>query len=186
MMTMSDQTQQPHTETADDIAEGIYDAQAVGEDEPHVAYGQSKNDNDQVAIEMKLLDLNRTVMVILSFSDAAAPFSLERLRALGWKGGDTMAGITANKVPVRAKWDHYTDQQGVAKRSMKFEILTGGGRFSFQKPMDDGQKRGFFARLNQIASQEKPKAGAGGYPADWDKPGPAQAGAGKPPRVDLG
>lgn len=171
----------------DDIPEGYYEAQAVGETEPHVQYGTSKNGNEQIAIELKLLDLSRDVFTVLNFSDAAAPFALERLRALGWEGGDDMRGITKNKVQVRAKWDHYTDDAGVAKRTMKFEITT-GSRFSFSKPMDDQQKRGFFARLNQLANQAPaPKnnqggAQAGGYPADWDRPGPAA----KPPRVDLG
>lgn len=179
------QTTNEQQAASDDIAEGYYDAQALGETEPHVIYGVSKNGNEQVAIELKLVDLNRDVFTVLNFSDAAAPFALERLRALGWDGGNDMRGITKNKVQVRAKWDHFTDDQGQARRVMKFEIMT-GSRFSFQKPMDDAQKRGFFARLNQLASQQgAPKNGqaqqGGGYPADWDKPGPAA----KPPRVDL-
>ena len=182
-MTMASNEQQQTT--TDDFPDGYYDAQAVGEADPHVLYGTSPNGNDEIAIEMKLLDLNRSVFVILSFSDAAAPFSLERLRALGWKGGSDMAGITANKVQVRAKTESYVDKEGNPKTRQKYEIMTGKGRFAFQKPMDDQQKRGFFARLNQIASQQGAAQKPGGYPANWDASGPT-ASAPTKPRVDLG
>lgn len=196
--TTNDQQQQPATGTTDDIPEGMYEAIAVGEDEPNVQFGESNNGNEQVAIEMNLLDLNRTCFVIMSFSTKAAPYSLERLRAMGWDGGDTMKGITTNKVTVRAKRDYYEDEHGNQKSSMKFEIMT-GQRFSFQKPMDDQQKRGFFAKLKQLAEQgPAPRAASGGsgaggggagkgsYPADWDNNGPAKGAPGGPPRVDLG
>lgn len=185
----TEQQQPPSSPSIDEIPDGFYDAQAVGEGEPHVLYGESSNNNDEVGIEMKLLDLNRNVFVVLSFSDAATPYSLQRLRALGWKGGDDMAGITANKVSVRAKTERFVDREGKERSKQKFEIMTGDGRFTFQKPMDEQRKRGFFARLNAVASQapaaKNGQGGAqgGGYPANWDENSPP---AGKPPRVDLG
>lgn len=171
----------------DDIADGYYDAFGV---EGSDVMGVSDNGNEQVAVEVRLIDLNRTVITILNFAPKAEAYSLDRLRALGWKGGDSLAGIGTNKVQVRAKREYWADKQTGAQRSkVKFEIMT-GGRFAFAKPMDDTQKRGFFARLNQLAEQGggagKGGAPAGGYPADWDKTNAPAPTGGAPPRVDLG
>ena len=180
--TSSEQNQNPGAAPeSNDPAEGYYDAMAV---EGSEVYGESEGGNEQVAIELRLIDLNRTVISILNFSDKAAPYSLERLKALGWEGGDSLVGIGKNKVQVRAKREYWNDREtGEAKTAMKYEIQS-GGRFAFAKPMDEQKKRGFFAKLNDLASRGTAAKGAGGYPADWDKPG-AATGA-KPPRVDLG
>lgn len=153
----------------DDIAEGYYRAQAVGTDEPHVQLGTSSNGNDQVAIELKLLDVDRTVFTVLTFSDAAKPFAIERLKALGWKGGQSFDGITDNEVRVRAKRETYTDRTGASKTVTKFDIMTGAG-FSFQAPMADKQKRAFFASLTNGAARPPSRKEAAPPPKDDDIP----------------
>lgn len=153
----------------DDIAEGYYRARAVGTDEPHVQFGTSRNGNDQVAIEMKLLDLDRSVFVVLTFSDAAKPFAKERLQALGWKGGQSFEGITDNEVRVRAKRETFTDSTGATKTAMKYDIMTGAG-FAFQAPMADKQKRAFFASLANGAARAPSRTDAAPPPKDDDIP----------------
>lgn len=156
-----------------DIPGGQYKARGIeGSDQ----FGTNENNgNDEVSVDLTLVDLQRNVTSILYFSDRATPYSLDRLRLMGWEGGDTFAGISKNEVPVVVKYEVYD-----SKVRMKVEIVS--SRFSFQSPMSDVQKRGFFARLNQIAAQQgsAPRAGAApmgapvtGYPPNWDGGGGA-------------
>lgn len=131
-------------------------------------YGKSKQGNDQVAIDVDLLDLNERVTTFLPFTADAEPYSVDRLKALGWKGGDTLAGIGENEVTAEVKYETYD-----GKLQMKVQIMTGGGRVVLKNPMNEPEKRAFMARLSSIAkSGAKPaqNAGSGGYPANWDDP----------------
>ena len=176
--------QQQHHEGGDEIPAGFYRAKGVLGSEQA---GITSNGNDQLGIDLLLLDLNRTVTTVLVFTDKSERFAIDRLRALGWTGGDSMAGIDQNEVQVQIKYDVVAGQDGTPRRVMKAEIVTGGGRFKFDKPMDEQQKRGFFARLNQLAgSAAAPSNGTGGYPANWDTVGSGGgAPAAGPPRVKL-
>lgn len=71
----------------------------------------------------------RTVQTFLPLTQRAIPFSIERLRALGWKGTDIrdLAGIDQADVDVDVA---YEDFQG--EEQLRVEILTGAG-FSFDK-----------------------------------------------------
>lgn len=180
MNTTTQRQEQAHEE----IPAGIYRAKAVAGSEQ---YGITSNGNDQIGIDLQLLDLNRTVTTVLVFSERSEKFSTDRLKALGWtEGSDSLAGIDRCEVQAQIRYDVFTDSNGQPKRVMKVEIMTGGGRFRFEKPMSEQQKRGFFARLNQIAGAPRAAGAAGapsgqpapggGYPKDWDAP----------PRVDLG
>lgn len=184
--TTTDNTQEQQQD--DEIPAGEYRARGIAGSEQA---GITSNGNDQIGIDLNLIELNRTVTTVLIFTDKSEKYSIDRLRALGWQGGETLAGIDANEVKARIKYEVYAGDDGQPKRQMKVEVVTGGGRFVFDKPMDDQQKRGFFARLNQIAGSAPAGAGGAkgapagnGYPADWDgKSGTAPTGK---PRVDLG
>ena len=58
---------------------------------------------------------------------------------------------------------------------MEVEIKTGGGRFTFKKPMSDVEKRGFMANLSKQASQLGGGAQAVQRPAAPRPPAPASA-----------
>lgn len=148
------------------IEPGIYRARAI---EGSEQYGVAKTGTEQVSVDLELVEIGAVVTAILAFSDAATPYSLDRLRALGWEGGDTFAGISKNEVNVQIAYEEYE-----GKTRIKAEIQA--SRFSFAKPMDDAQKRAFFARITG-GSAPKPAANAGSYPANWDeKPAQAQRG----------
>lgn len=153
-----------------DIPSGVYKGRGVaGSDQ----YGVGDK-GEQVAVDLNLSDLGRLVTTILHFSEAAAPYSIDRLKLMGWKGGDTFDGIDENEVPVRISYEQWTSPETqTAEWKMKVDIIA--TRFSFKTPMNDAQKRGFFAKLNQIASQH------GGAPARPAGPPPAGAGALPPP-----
>lgn len=148
------------------IEQGIYRARGIeGSDQ----FGFASTGTEQVAIELELLDLgNARVTSILYFSDKSTPQSVEKLKALGWEGGDTFAGISKNEVSVMVS---YEDYQG--KTRMNVEIQS--SRFAFASPMDAQQKRAFFARINGGAA---PATQAKGYPKNWDE---KPAANGRPP-----
>ncbi len=142
--------------------------------------GTSQTGTEQAAIEVMLLDLGKTVTSILFFTDKTTEQSIERLKLLGWKGGNDWSGIDQNEVTVLVSYEDYNGAQ-----QMKVEIQT--ARFVFKSPMGEPEKRSFFSRLNDLAARGKaPAAGAGGgYPADWDKPGPAAPAGGAQPKLEL-
>lgn len=157
-----------------EIQAGYYKGRGVAGSEQ---FGLSKSGNEQVSLELELLDLGRRVTTILSFGGKGMGPSVERLKALGWDGNPNgLAGIDRNEVQVEIKYEEYE-----GKVRMRAEIKTRDGKFSFQSPMAEQQKRGFLAELSRVAAQVNgagaPAAGAprgpapNGYPADWDKGG---------------
>lgn len=125
------------------LPKGFYKGRAIKGSEQ---YGVSKNGNDQIVIDLDLGELGQA-STFLNFSDAAAPYAIERLRACGWKGDDVtdLTGIDANEIDVQVKYETY---QG--KEQMKVEIATGGGKVKLENQMDDRSKRAFGARMKQF------------------------------------
>lgn len=138
------------------IAAGTYKGRGVAGSEQ---YGTTSNGNDQIVVDVDLTDIGTRVSTFLVFTDKAAQFSIDRLRALGWDGNDltNLTGIDRNEVDVVVKYEMYNNEQ-----KMKVEILTGGGRVSLQNQMDDRGKRAFAARFNKLAAAAAPKPGNGG------------------------
>lgn len=138
------------------IAAGYYKGRAVAGSEQ---YATGKNGTEQVAIDVGIPSLNRTYTTFLYFSDAAAPFAIERLRACGWKGDDiaNLSGIDANEIDVQIKYEAYQGQD-----RMKVEIATGGGRVKLENQMDERAKRAFAARMKAMLKN----GGNGAAPAN--------------------
>lgn len=107
-----------------------------------------KNGNEQIAIDVHVPELERDFTTFLHFSDAAAPYAVERLRACGWKGDDLsdLSGIDSNDVEVQIKYEVFE-----GKERMKVDIVTGGGgRVKLENQMDEKQKRAFAARMKSF------------------------------------
>lgn len=139
------------------IPAGTYKGRAIKGSEQH---GFTSKGTEQIVIDLEVtvpmagdVEEKKRLSTFMYFSDAAAPYSLERLRALGWQGDDVMdlVGIDANEVDVSVR---YEDYQGEDK--MKVEILTGGGRVVVKEPMNDSQKRVFAARMKTLAKSGTP------------------------------
>jgi hypothetical protein len=132
------------------IEEGTYRARAV---EGSEQYGQTSKGNDQIVIDLDLETGDR-VSTFLFFSEKAAPHSIKRLRACGWKGNDLsdLKGIGAEEVDVRV---YYEDYEG--KESMKVEIATGGTVVLADKDRYDAKGKAAFAkRFQNLVSSVKP------------------------------
>ena len=118
---------------------GVYKARAVkSSDGTWAQYGERDNGNLELILNMKMaIDGGELVRSVpLYFSPAAAEYSFERLRALGWKGQKPediadLTGIDTNVVDIEVTVESWGD-----KDRNKYNILTGGGRFTVQKAVD--------------------------------------------------
>jgi hypothetical protein len=142
------------------IAPGYDKARAVGTE-----LDVTENGNDVVIVHLQL-DNGASVSSFLHFSEKAAPYSIEKLRALGWPGGDSLANLP-DEATVQVKYETY---QGTER--MKVEIQ-GRGRVAAKNPPTEAHKREFLKRLsrdmNGGAPPAKPApASRGGYPPSWD------------------
>ena len=132
------------------IEAGIYKGRGV---EGSAQHGTSKKGTEQVAIDLDIPAIGRQVTTFLFFSDDAAPYALERLRALGWQGSDdpSFPGISTNEVDVQIKYETYE-----GKENLKVEIATGGGRVTLKNTMSEQEKRGFMSRIAKLDKQASP------------------------------
>ena len=140
-----------------DMKAGRFKGKAIPQSIQYGEAGESKT--LQIAVDLTIPELERTCTTFLYFSQAAAPYSFERLRALGWKGDDirNLAGIDANEVDVEVRNESY---QG--KTQWRVEILTGPGRVTLSNTLD---KEAFAARLKAVMGNTAPTGGAGVVPA---------------------
>jgi hypothetical protein len=135
------------------IAAGTYRGRAIKGTEQ---YGQTSNGNDQIVIDLDLFEIGEKASTFLVFTDKAASYSIDRLRACGWKGEDltNLDGIDANEVDVEVKYEMYQGEQ-----KMKVQILTGGGSVKLKDQLDDKGKKAFAAKYRDLAkSVATPKA----------------------------
>lgn len=149
------------------IPPGVYKGRAIAGTEQ---YGTTSNGNDQIVLDLELPDIGEKVSCFLVFSDKSAPYSVERLRALGWRGDDLsrLDGIDANEVDVEVRYEEYKGE-----RKMKVEIRTSGGVVLKDK-LDDKGKRAFAAKYAQLA-KASPVVAAPAQPARRPAPAPAPA-----------
>jgi hypothetical protein len=122
-------------------------------------YGDTKNGYPQIALTMRMAIDGGTQdgVTFLIFSPESAPYSFERLRALGWKGSDLsqeLVGIDANEVDVNVRSEEYN-----GKTQYKVDIVSGGGTVKLDKPIS---REAFAAKVKAIAGAPGGAAPAGG------------------------
>lgn len=159
-----------------DPKEGRYKAKAAppeGGDKPHLPheFGLSKQNTPELLVHLYVPDLQHTFVSPLYFSKEAAPYSEERLRALGCTDLTTLAGIDSNEVDVEVKYDWYDGSW-----RMKVQIISGGGVFHTSNPVAGGGKE--FAAIVAATLGRAPNL-AGGDASSAN--GAGGAGAPKPP-----
>jgi hypothetical protein len=150
------------------VSPGQYKAKGV---KGSVQLGETERGTLQIGIDLNIKDTQEQMTTFLYFSPEAAPYSYERLRALGWKGKgpediDTNMDIDVNEVDVRVTQpESYKAPDGTMKMGVsKLEILTGAGKVTLNKPLD---KSTFLARLKAIGGSTgsaAPTASGGGTP----------------------
>jgi hypothetical protein len=128
------------------IPAGTYRALAVtGSD----LYGHTQSGDEKMSVELELLDIGERVTVYLYFSEKAKPYAVEKLKAMGWDGSDSMESVGSKECTVRVK---YEDYQG--KQQMKADVVTGGAGMGEQ--MKPSAKSAFLAKL---AGKQQDKSG---------------------------
>lgn len=129
---------------ANKIPAGTYKGRGV---EGSAQTGRSSNGTEQVAIDLDIPELGRQLTTFLYFSEEAAPYALERLRALGWDGSDdaSFPGISTNEVDVKVWYENYKGED-----KLKVDIVTAGGRVVIKDRMNEKEERGFMQRLKQL------------------------------------
>lgn len=128
------------------IEAGFYKGRAIAGSEQ---YGFTNKGDEQIVLQFDVPEIATTLSTFLYFSEKAAPFAIERLRACGWRGNDVtnLDGIDANEVVLQVKYETYEGEQ-----KMKVEIKANGGRVTLDRPLDDKAKRQFAARMKALAS----------------------------------
>jgi hypothetical protein len=151
---------------------GQYKAKGV---KGSVQLGETEKGTLQIGIDLDIKDPQAKSLgqmtTFLYFSPEAAPYSYERLRALGWKGKgpediDVNMDIDTNEVDVRVTQpESYKAPDGTIKMGVsKLEILTGAGKVTISKPLT---KETFAARLKALGGStgsSAPATGGGGTP----------------------
>ena len=140
-----------------------------------VQLGETEQGNLQIALDMDLKDAKGaslgSMTTFLYFTPGAAPYSYERLRALGWQGNGpedidgNLAGIDANEVDVRVTVpEPYTKDGQTKMGASKLEILSGTGKVNISKPLDADTFRNRLRALGGggPAAGGKPPTGGGG------------------------
>jgi hypothetical protein len=133
-------TQQP--QATGDIKTGIYKARAIDPVKGgyvEQAYGKSKSGIPELFLRVEISSIGRVLTTPLYFSAEAAPYSVSRLRACGWKGEDLsdLTGVDANEIDVDISYKIWSQADGGDGSSkLKVQILSGGsGAFGSSNPV---------------------------------------------------
>jgi hypothetical protein len=127
-------------------------------------------DTPQLVLDVTSKDWGGASMsTFLFFSSAAAPFSFQRLWALGWKGkgwqdlaSGHLDGIDTNEVDFEVREEEYD-----GRIRLKGEILTGPGRVTIEKTISsDAFAARVGALLGNVGSGD---VGSVGMPMGKDK-----------------
>ncbi len=121
-----------------------------------VEVGDSPNGKPEMVLQVFVPELSKTFSNVLYFSQEAAEYSYERLRAAGWSGADLsdMTGLGSKKVDFEIRYEEYTPPgETQSKTTMKTQIMTGGGRIKVGKPMD---LKSFAAKVAILTGKKVP------------------------------
>lgn len=130
----------------DTIPAGNYDAVCTGD----VQYGETSKGNDQIGIQLDIQ--GHLATAILYDTPGARPYTIAKLKACGWTGGDIGPQIKGKPCRVSVKYEPWTNPEtGETSRNMKVDIYDGSGGITFSKPMSDSKKSQFLASLSQAA-----------------------------------
>lgn len=152
------------------IPAGYYPGRAIAGSEQ---YGRTSGGHDQIVLDLDIPSLGRKLTTFLTFSDASAQYSLDRLRACGWAGDDVtnLAGIDANEVDIGIK---YKPKQNGVGEQMEVSIMTGSGGYKIkdENKLTDQERRGFGARMKQFIKQGAPSVGTRPAPRPTQRQAP--------------
>lgn len=122
------------------IAAGTYRAQAVKGSEQ---YGRTQAGDEKMTVDVELLDIGETVTVFLTFGEKAKPYSVARLKELGWDGTDSMAGLGSRECTIKIKYETYNGEE----RMRADVVVPGSGGIPEKDRMGERETRTFLSKL---------------------------------------
>lgn len=121
------------------------------------AFGETRKGDAEAVIPMVItggdLEAPERVTVRLYFTEKAEKYSVEKLRAIGWRGGDLTFADCPNEVTVAIKYEMYDGEE-----RMKADIATG----PMVKPLEPAKARAFSARLAGLVGTKAAAPGLDG------------------------
>lgn len=163
------------------IAQGRYRARAVD-----AQLGLSKSNSEQVGIGFEILDEGQYegwhITGFFSFSDAAADYTLEKMRNAGWQGDDV--SDLSSLCPAEGECViviRHEEYEGKTQVKVAFVNKPGTGKVKMAAPLEGAAASSFAARMRAkaIASRQEggrpassapARTGNGGRPAQTDHP----------------
>jgi hypothetical protein len=132
---------------------GIYRARAK-----EWELGEASTGTEQIGVLFALTDPEAngdTITWFGSFTEKAAPYTLQSLRNCGWEGDnlESLDGLDANEVELVVEEQEYN---GKVSLRVKYINRVGSGSLSLKSPMSPEKKRAFAARMRgQIAALDQ-------------------------------
>jgi hypothetical protein len=128
--------------------DGVYKARSLA---TSMRWGSSGTGNDQGAIDVSLPSLGLTGTVILPLTEKSAPFTFDRLKALGWDGktfdSDGFPTIKEDRdVFVMLRTETYD-----GKTQLRFELFSGRVEIQTFKPEERKAAGGVIQKMLQKA-----------------------------------
>lgn len=127
-------------------------------------YGMTSGGHDQIAADFELPDIGEQVSVFFFFSEKAAPYSIKKLRAAGWKGNDlaNLEGFGDQECTIRISYEMYQGEQ-----KMKTEVVV-NGTVTLANALDDKGKKAFGAKFKALAAASAPASASPGKKTGTD------------------
>lgn len=135
------------------LKSGTYKGRAIPNSAQH---GTTENGHPQIAMQLQVSmgqGQRDVVPLYLVFSDKSAPFSIERLRALGWEGNDLrdLKGIDRNYVDVRIDYEDWVNPETKqTEAKLRVDVLTG---IRMDRPLKGPSLDSFAERFKALAEK---------------------------------
>ena len=150
------------------VSKGTHRARAV-----EWNLGVAKTGKEQIAVRFQITAGADEGLYVVWYgyfnSPENAKRSMQSLRYCGWKGSDIFAldGLDANEVEIVVEWEVH---EGTTRAKVRWVNEIGGAPV-LSKPMSDGQRAAFAARMKGLAltMPAEPAPKHDDYPRDWDQ-----------------
>lgn len=134
-----------------DIPAGRYKAKGIAGSERY--YPGNENKHDSVSVNLDIPSLQRTVTAYFSFAPTAAPYSIRKLQALGWRGTKpqelrNLSGIDTKEAEIEVRHETYMNEP-----RLKVEVVLPG---VVTVANNDMGKNAFMSRIEAVYGQSKP------------------------------
>lgn len=123
--------------------------------------GETSKGGDQVAFSFEFVDgpyAGQRLAWYGFFSEAALPYTIKSLVAMGWDRNPASFETCKSVVPCQVTIESYTNAEG--KTVQQTRVARVGAGLAMAKKFDDAEKKAFSSRLASLIGAPAPNAGA--------------------------